>query len=87
MSCSVGRRRSSDQALLWLCCRQAAVTPIQPLAWELPYVAGVAPKRQKKKKKGVMGTVKSAKLEQDLAGAHSPALEKYAMSPCADRRY
>ena len=83
MSCSVGRRRSSDQALLWLCCTQAAVTPIQPLAWDLPYVAGVAPKRQKKKKKGVM----AAKLEQDLAGAHSPALEKYAMSPCADRRY
>ena len=38
------------QALLWLWCRPAVTAPIQPLAWELPYVAGVALKRQKKKK-------------------------------------
>jgi len=28
-----------------------ATAPIQPLAWELPYAAGVALKRPKKKKK------------------------------------
>ena len=32
-------------------CRLAAVAPIGPLAWELPYAVGVAIKRQKKKKK------------------------------------
>ena len=36
---------------MWLWCRPAAAAPIQPLAWELPHVAGAALKRQKKKKK------------------------------------
>ena len=35
---------------LWLWRRLVAVAPIQPLAWELPYVAGVALKTPKKKK-------------------------------------
>ena len=38
-----------DLALLWLWRRPAAIAPIQPLAWELPYAAGVALKRQKAK--------------------------------------
>ena len=50
MSCGVGRRRDSDLALLWLWHRWAAVAPIRPLAWEPPYAAGVALKRQKGKK-------------------------------------
>ena len=49
MSCGVGRRCGSDLALLWLWCRPAAAAPIRPLAWELPYAAGVALKRQKKR--------------------------------------
>ena len=44
-------RGSLDLALLWLWCRPVAVAPIQPLAWEPPYAAGVALKRQKTKKK------------------------------------
>ena len=40
-----------DSALLWLWCRPAAVALIQPLAWEPPYAAGEALKKQKKKKK------------------------------------
>ena len=40
-----------DLALLWLCCRLAAVAPIRPLAWELLYVTSAALKGQKKKKK------------------------------------
>ena len=36
--------------LLWLWCRLAAAVPIRPLAWEFPYAAGVALKRQKDKK-------------------------------------
>ena len=39
-----------DPALLWLWCRPAVAALIQPLAWELPYVMGVALKRKKKKK-------------------------------------
>ena len=40
-----------DPALLWLWWRLAAVAPIRPLAWEPPYAAEVALKRQKEKKK------------------------------------
>ena len=53
MSCGVGHRRSSDPAWLWLWlwCRPAAVTPIQPLAWELTYAVGVALKTKKQTNK------------------------------------
>ena len=37
--------------MLWLWCRQAATTPIQALAWELPYAAGVALKQQQQQQK------------------------------------
>ena len=42
MSSVVSCRCGLDLALLWLWCRLAATGPIQPLAWELPYVTGVA---------------------------------------------
>ena len=48
MSCGVGHRRGPDPELLWLWCRPVSVAPIQPLAWEPPYVVGVAQKSQKK---------------------------------------
>ena len=49
MSCGVGHRLGgSDPALLWLWHRLAAVAPIRPLAFEPPYAAGVALKRQNK---------------------------------------
>ena len=54
VSCSVGRRRGLDPALLWLWCRPAYTAPIRPLAWESPYAAGAAQemgKRQKTKTK------------------------------------
>ena len=50
VSCGVGRRHSSDLGLLWLWCRMVATAPIRPLAWEPPYAAGAALKRQKDKK-------------------------------------
>ena len=50
MSCSVGRRRSLDPALLWLWHGLAATAPIRPLVWESPYAAGVAQEMEKKKK-------------------------------------
>ena len=36
-----------DLALLWFWCRPVAIAPIRPLAWEPPYAAGAALKRQK----------------------------------------
>ena len=36
--------------MLWLWYRPAAIAPIQPLAWELPYAAGAALKRKEKKR-------------------------------------
>ena len=38
----------SDPELLWLWHRLASVAPIQPLAWELPYIAGAALKSKNK---------------------------------------
>ena len=46
----VGLRCGSDLVLLWLWCMLAAVAPIQPLAWELPYAAGAAQEMAKKAK-------------------------------------
>ena len=40
-----------DLALLWLWLRPAAVAPIRPLAWELPFATPAALKKKKKKKK------------------------------------
>ena len=51
MSCGVGHRLSSDPTLLWLWHRLAAVAPILPLSWRLPYAADVLKKQKKKKKK------------------------------------
>ena len=55
------RTRVQSLALLsglriWCCCelwcRPAATAPIRPLAWDPPYAAGAALKRQKMKRKG-----------------------------------
>ena len=51
MSCGIGRRLGSHLALLWLWCRPAAETPIQPLAWEFPYTVGMAKKGRKEGRK------------------------------------
>ena len=51
MSYGVGHRCCLDLVLLWWWHRPAAVVLIQPLAWELPYAKGEAPKNEKKKKK------------------------------------
>ena len=50
MRCAVRHRHGSDLMLLWLWCRLAAVAPIGPLAWELPYAAGAALKKKKQNK-------------------------------------
>ena len=48
MSCGGGRRHGSDLMLLWR--RPVATAPIWPLAWEPPYAATAALKRQTKPK-------------------------------------
>ena len=48
MNCGVGCRCSLDPVMLWLRRRLAAASLIRPIAWELPYAAGVAPKHRKK---------------------------------------
>ena len=48
---SVDHRHGSGPTRLWLRRRSAAVTLIQPLAWELPCAVSVALKSKKKKKK------------------------------------
>ena len=57
MSSGVGRRCSSDLALLWLWWRPEAAALIQPLAWEPLHAAGVPLKRQKTKKQQKNKTV------------------------------
>ena len=44
----VGPRRGLDPALLWLWRRPAAVAPVQPLTWEVPYAASAALKTKNK---------------------------------------
>ena len=51
MSCGVGYRPGSDPVLLGLWRRPVAEALMRPLAWELPYAAGSALKKQKKEKK------------------------------------
>ena len=66
---SIGHRRGSDLALLWLWCRPAAAALIQSLAWEPPYDAGVALKKKR--------TVTSSS-----AGPSHPGCEEWSLGPC-----
>ena len=47
MSCGVGHTYGLDVTLLWLWYRPAATALIRPLAYELPYTAGEALKKQR----------------------------------------
>ena len=42
VTCGVGCRYDSAPELLWMWCRPAAPSVIQPLAWELPFATGAA---------------------------------------------
>ena len=63
MSPGVGRLCSLDPELLCLRYGLVAASPIQPLAWELPYAVCVALKKKKKKKKK-----RNADRQKDQAG-------------------
>ena len=71
VSCGVGRRRGWDPALFWLWGRPAAVAPIRPLAWGLPYAMSAALKR-KKKKKMANGLSQDLRLSTSLTQCRSP---------------
>ena len=47
MSCGVGHKCGLVLVLQWLWHRPSATAPIEPLAWEPPYAASAALKRQK----------------------------------------
>ena len=51
MGYGIGHRCGLDPVLLWLWYKPAAAAMIQPLAWEIPYATGAAPKSKKTKKK------------------------------------
>ena len=53
MSYGVAGRWGSDPALLWLWCRSEATAPIRSLAWELPYAAGVALKKERERERKI----------------------------------
>ena len=55
---AVCRRCSLDPLLLRLWHRLAVTAPIQPIAWEPPYAAGVALKRRKEGEKRNVGSTK-----------------------------
>ena len=63
----MGCKHDLDLAWLWLWHRLAAASPIQPLAWKLPYAADVAPKR-----KMIQGAIHSEpKLTTDFSSFSS----------------
>ena len=64
MSCGIGHRRCSDQALLQLWCRPAATALIRPLAWEPPCAVGAALKKTKDKKIKIHVLIEQALITQ-----------------------
>ena len=77
VSCGVGHGRSSVLALLWLWGRPAAEAPIVPLAWELPYAAGVALKDKRRRRRGHLFTEYKEQKNQFMAiEFHPPRIAK-----------
>ena len=77
MSCGVGHTCGSDPVLLLLWGRLVATALIRPLAWEFPYAAGAALKRQNKNKSELVQSRcfqthrnenNSAHTKQDISG-------------------
>ena len=79
MGCGVGHRCSGDPTLLWLWRRLAAVVPIRPLAWKLPYASGVALKS--KKQTTTTKRTESCHLQTETAGDRSDYLWQVGSLP------
>ena len=75
MSCGVGHRSGLDLALLWR--RPVAIAWIRPLAWEPPYVTGVAlekTKTNKQKKKPPQKTKKPQRSHPQCMEVPKPGI-------------
>ena len=84
MSYGIGHRHGSDNALLWLWCRLAAVAPIHPLAWEPPYAMRAALKSKSKKQTNKQ-TKKDIRTPMFTAALHTIAKTwKQPKSPSAE---
>ena len=59
MTCGIGHRRGLNHTLLWLWRSAGGLAPIRLLAWQLPYAADAALKRQKRPKKKKKKKLKS----------------------------
>ena len=70
----------TDLVFLWLWCRLAAVAPIRPLAWELPYAAGAAlkSKKKEKKKEKEMNEIANKEVIERVNKAQSSFIKKKA---------
>ena len=72
--------------MLWLWCRLAGAAHIQPLGWEPPYAASVAPKAEKKKKKKKDNWPKENKDLEEVHDSNPPWAqqgESALLSECA----
>ena len=72
--CGIDHRQGLDPSLLWLWHRLVAVTPIRPLAWELPHAMSAALKSKKERKK---------KTVISLFTAFSNQVKAFYFSTCA----
>ena len=91
--CGVSCRCDLDLALLWH--RPAAITPIGPLAWELPYATPVTLKNLKKRmqlvyKLYLLTTVARVLRENVLESSNSPTLHgcgyhNLRVTPCFNK--
>ena len=75
----------SDPELLWLRCRPAAVAPILPLGWEVPYAAGAVLEREEAKNGKEEGREgrwmdgkKKGRMESRKEGCADPLVSKYS---------
>ena len=68
-------RLGSQILWLWLWLWLAAIAPIRPLAWEPPYAAGAALKRQKIKNK------KKKRSKEDAKSRRIPGLAQWVKDP------
>ena len=83
MSCGVDGRHGLTTALLWLWCRLAAVTLIQPLARNFQkYAAGAALKRERKKKKKA-GSLRTLCRLQGIWGGKEWQPQKHCFFPAS----
>ena len=78
----MGFRRGLDLALLWLWHRPTAIAPIRPLAWEPPCAMGAALKRQKDKKKILLGSSHRGSVETNLTSIHEDAGSILGLAQC-----